>query len=132
MRRTILLIAIGVLLVAVLPARSFADDGELTMNGEFVWTNRSTTGDLEAVFTPVEAGKWEVAFHFTFRDDPHVYKGTAEGSLDDGDLRGEVRNENEQRTFTFEGRVKDGRFEGTHAEVTDGRGGKTGTMMLAH
>ena len=58
-----------------------------TLTGEYVWNNRGSTGELEAVFTPrEEAGRWNVAFHFSFRGKAHVYSGTATGDLAEGGL----------------------------------------------
>ena len=68
-----------------LPIRSISDcfsvpmagtetEGETeTLNGHFVWNNRGTKGDLEAVFSATGEGQWDVAFHFSFRGKPHVH-----------------------------------------------------------
>ena len=101
-----------------------------TLTGEFVWEHGNATGDLEAVFTPTGEGSWDVAFHFTFRNKPHTYSGSAQGSLTAGALSGTVLNENKKRTFAFEGSFEDGIFNGTHAEVGDQRTSSTGTLTL--
>jgi hypothetical protein len=106
-------------------------DGKKTLNGEFNWIGRDVSGDLEAVFTPTGEGSWDVDFHFDFRGSPHVYSGTAEGSLSDGKLEGQVRNEDKKRSFTFTGSFDDGKFSGTHAETTAGREASTGTLTLS-
>lgn len=127
MKRAILLCVLAVLFVL-----STAAHGEeaTTLTGEFVWSHRSTTGALEAIFTPKGDGKWDVVFHFEFRGKPHVYTGTAEGSLTDGTLSGTVLNENQRRTFAFSGDVQEGRFSGRHSEVENGREKSTGTLTL--
>ena len=107
-----------------------ADENETTLNGSFVWENGNTSGDLEAVFTPTGEGSWDVAFHFTFRNQPHTYAGSATGSLTGGALSGTVMNESKRRTFTFEGAFEDGVFDGEHAEVGDGGSMQTGTLTL--
>lgn len=86
---------------------------------------------LRAEFTPTgRDGRWEVAFHFRFNGAQHVYRGTAEGKLEGGELRGTVRG-SRQRTFTFACRHDRGQFRGTHAEVGSRRGGgNTGTLTL--
>ncbi|MEM7351565.1 MAG: hypothetical protein AAF657_12205 [Acidobacteriota bacterium] len=128
MKKSALLLVIAALL---LPAGGnlLADDAQ-TFTGEYVWTQRNVSDPIEAVFTPTGDGKWDVAFHFKFRGEPHVYEGQAEGSLTDGALHGEVRNENRQRTFTFKGTFADGVFNGTHREITRGRERDTGTITL--
>ena len=109
-----------------------APDGDVTMNGSYLWTyNNGKPGDLRAVFTPNGEGKFNVSFYFKFDGQNHTYTGTAEGSLDNGALKGSVTNENKRRTFTFEGTCTNGKFEGNHAETTKGRAGRTGTMKLS-
>ena len=101
----------------------------VTMNGKYVWNSRpDDSGELKAVFTQTETGRWTVAFHFHFRGSDHVYEGTAEGNPKDGELKGTVKNEEKSRTFYFEGTSKNGSFTGTHSE--EGRG-DTGTLQLA-
>ena len=112
------------------PASAEAAAAERKLTGQYVWAHADQRGDLEARFTPTEAGKWDVAFHFTFKGDPHVYAGTAEGSLGTGELSGKVFNETKKRTFTFEGRFEEGTFNGTHAEVADGKATEMGTLTL--
>ena len=86
---------------------------------------------LRAEFTPTgREGHWDVSFHFRFNGAQHVYRGTAEGKLEGGELRGTVRG-SRQRTFTFACRHNQGEFRGTHAEVGGRRGGgNTGTLTL--
>ena len=129
MKRVALLIAAMAILLTVSSGFAGAEETQ-TLTGEFVWTHRGASGDLEAIFTPKGEGKWEVAFHFEFRGKPHVYSGTAEGSLTSGALKGTVLNEGKKRTFTFNGTVKDGKFTGTHAEVGDDGDQETGTLSL--
>ena len=106
-----------------------AEDGQRTLNGEFDWNGRAQ-GPLEAVFTPTGDGSWDVAFHFEFRNKPHTYSGTATGSLSDGELNGQVQNEDQKRSFEFRGTFADGKFKGTHEETTPGRARDTGSMTL--
>jgi hypothetical protein len=118
----------ALLLWGALSGTGAADD-ETRLKGRFDW-NGHASGDLEAVFTPTGDGTWDVAFHFTHSDTPHVYSGTAEGSLSAGALRGKVFNEDRKRSFTFEGEFKEGRFAGTHAETTGGGVKDTGSLTL--
>jgi len=104
-------------------------DAKQTLKGRFEWSGAGQKGDLEAVFTPTGEGMWDVAFHFDFRG-PHVYAGTAEGSLKGGELKGRVQNDDKNRTFTFTGSFTDGEFHGTHAEVGDDGEQATGTLTL--
>lgn len=108
---------------------ALAEDTQ-TLTGEYLWERREMSGPLEAVFTPAGEGKWEVSFHFTFREESHTYTGMAEGSLTEGALSGEVLNESKERTFTFTGAFDEGVFTGTHAEIREGKKIDTGTMTL--
>ena len=102
------------------------------MAGEFLWNNEGRTGDVKAIFTEGEEGKWNVAFHFTWEGEPHVYAGTAVGSLSEGELKGEVLTDGgRQRTFKFAGAFEDGTFHGTHQSIgKDGKPRPTGTLTL--
>ena len=106
-------------------------EAEKTLIGEYQWTQGNTSDELKAVFTADGKSAWEVKFYFDFRDKPHVYTGRAQGSLTDGPLKGEVKNESKRRTFTFEGTVKNGVFHGKHAELQDGEPYATGTLDLS-
>ena len=128
--KKILQLLATLLLLATLGGVATAEESR-TLTGQFVWNQMGKTGNLKAVFTPIEKGKWDVSFHFKFRGGSHTYSGTAEGSLSSGDLHGTVKNESKRRTFTFTGTIQDGRFSGTHAEVEDGRRQSTGTLTLA-
>lgn len=113
-----------------LTADDTASKGDTTtMVGEYHWNDRAS-GELKAIFTPAGDGQWTVDFHFDFRDEPHIYSGTAEGSLSEGGLKGTVKNENKKRTFIFKGAFEDGQFSGDHEETTEGRERRTGTMTL--
>lgn len=132
-RRPILLTLAAVFAVTVLAlavGQAQADhDGTHTMVGEYHWTGGNASGDLKAVFTPTGEGSWDVEFFFDFRDKPHVYAGTAEGSLIDGPLKGQVKNENRRRTFTFDGVVVESSYKADHAEITQGER-RTGTLEM--
>ena len=129
MKKIALLIVVGLGLLLGAVGGVVAEDAR-TLTGEFVWTDRDRSGDLEAIFTATGEGTWDVSFHFTFRSTPHTYSGTAEGSLAGGDLTGTVLNENRKRTFTFSGSFKEGTFNGTHAEIEGEKTHATGTLTL--
>ena len=123
--------ALALIGIAILLAAGVAGAEESrTLTGEFVWNKRGNRGDIEAMFTATGKETWDVTFHFTFRGTPHIYEGTAEGSLVEGDLTGTVLNENRKRTFTFTGAFKDGKFRGTHSEIEGQREVQTGTLTL--
>lgn len=101
-----------------------------TLTGSYLWEQGGDQGNLEAVFTPAGDRHWEVAFHFTFNGAAHTYSGTADGRLDEGALSGRVSSDGRQRVFTFRGTFENGRFRGTHAEVSRGGEERTGTLTL--
>ncbi len=119
------------LALTALTADGFAaKGGDQTLKGEYYWVGDRSHGDLRAVFTESGQNQWQVAFYFEFSDGPHTYEGTATGNLSDGTLQGEVKNENQRRTFTFEGSFENGIFKGTHAEIRRGRASHMGTLTL--
>lgn len=103
-----------------------------TLTGEYVWDQRGKSGALRAEFKATdEAGKFDVSFYFEFRGEDHIYSGSAEGSLSEGKLAGEVKNEDKRRTFTFTGEFDEaGKFSGTHAEIGERGTFDTGTLTL--
>lgn len=108
-----------------------ADAKTQTLKGEFQWNRQDAPGDLEAVFTPTGENTWAVSFHFVFRDEPHIYSGTAEGALGTGTLKGEVMSDGEKpQPFTFEGEFVDGKFSGKHAVKKEDGSEETGTLTL--
>ncbi len=125
------ILALSTLLLTVTPV--FADESQ-TLKGEFVWerSDRDITGDLKAVFEPTGDSAWNVSFHFTFEEKQHVYSGTAEGSLTDGELKGKVMSDGEEpKPFEFEGTSADGSFQGTHTGFRQGERSPTGTLTLS-
>ena len=109
---------------------------DVTLNGSFVWEREddNRTGDLKAIFTPTGDSEWDVTFRFEWEDEDHVYKGTASGSLSDGDLNGAVEGDNEgdhKMSFRFEGSFADGTFTGTHSYLNkEGEAQPSGTLTL--
>ncbi len=102
-----------------------------TLKGSYVWSHiPNEPGNLKAVFTPKGDGEYTVSFYFKFDGVDHVYSGTAKGSLQNGNLAGEVKNENKRRTFTFSGMCKEGAFSGSHSEIRRNGERKTGTLTL--
>jgi hypothetical protein len=122
-------------LTLLLPVKDGAvhSGDEVTLTGEFLWKHMNHTGDLDAVFTKTSDGAWGVEFRFVWEGELHVYRGTAEGGLTDGELRGNVVTDNPERpqTFFFAGRFERGRFTGTHAALqASGGTHPTGTLSL--
>lgn len=125
------LLAVSALLLTASPI--LADEPQ-TLTGDFVWerSDKNITGDLEAVFEPTGDSAWNVSFHFIFDNEKHVYSGTAEGSLTDGTLKGQVMSDGDKpQPFEFEGTFADGSFEGTHAGFRQGDRSPTGTLTLS-
>ncbi|NRA37631.1 MAG: hypothetical protein HRU15_05785 [Planctomycetes bacterium] len=115
-----------------------ADKKSVQMEGTFVWSHKpKKVWDITATITETAAkGEYDIKFNFDFgwskdKMKPYVYTGTAKGSLAGGALTGDVNNgEKKLRTFTFDGKITDGKFTATHKETTKDRVGDTGTMKL--
>ena len=131
------LLILAIALLVALPGLAWAADGATetqTLEGEYVWKrqDKDISGPLKAIFEATGEASWNVAFHFTFEDEEHVYEGTATGSLTDGPLAGEVMTDgDEPRPFSFTGEFVNGSFEGTHSGMRDGETHRTGTLSLS-
>lgn len=122
-----------IVLALLLQVGAAGSEDEVTLTGGFLWKHMNHKGDLDAVFTKTGDGAWGVEFRFVWEDELHVYRGTAEGSLTDGELRGEAVTDNPERpqTFFFEGRFEHGQFTGTHTALqASGGTHTTGTLTL--
>ena len=124
-----------VLAIVIVAAGTAAADDEVALVGSFVWERSDKTlgGELDVVFTPSGTGEWMVAFQFDWEDEPHVFSGTAQGSLT-GDLTGNVASDDPGHPlkFEFKGAFLDGKFTGTHGYF-NGKGElvDSGTLELA-
>ncbi|MEM7051583.1 MAG: hypothetical protein AAF604_18085 [Acidobacteriota bacterium] len=120
--------AVALLLLAC--AWSAPATEKTVLTGEYFWEGDGSRGPLEVTFESTSENTWDVAFRFRFNGKRHTYRGTAEGSLTEGDLRGQVRTENKRRTFTFEGSFENGAFAGTHGEVRRSGERTLGTLTM--
>ena len=77
-------------------------------------------------------GEWDVAFHFDWEKEPHIYRGSCNGKLD-GELSGTIVGDGERKmNFRFSGKFEDGTFSGTHQFVDDeGEAKDSGTLTLS-
>jgi len=110
------------------PSNCDAADGPVALTGSF--TNQGKTYPLKGELSPVEDGKWQATWRFTFgRRGPQVFKGTVNGQPGKGEMDGKVV---ERRIFVFEGAWKDGHFNGKTAEYfkPGGKPSPTGTLEL--
>ena len=134
--------AIPFLLVSILFAEAMKGGSEakkgteVVMTGDYKWLKGEKVRfeeKLKGVFTSNSKGEWDVSFHFKFKKKEYNYVGKAKGTLKDGPLEGEVRNDGGKgkRSFTFTGNMLDGKISGTHNETTKGRVKKTGIFSLS-
>ena len=107
-----------------------ADEVEVRQfDGRWRWDANGDSGRMDVYFAETDEGVFEVAFRFSYMGE-HVYRGSAEGSLDEGELSGKVYNEDETRSFYFRGRFRKGKLNGSHFETSDGGRRKTGSFSL--
>jgi hypothetical protein len=118
-------------LLAISPAERVASlDAAKVLDGQWRWNQGNEVGDLKATFEPVTATSWKVSFSFNF-DGPHVYTGTAEGSLAEGGrLEGRVHSDKGRREWRFEGTFKNGKLDGKHFEKRGREEELSGTLTL--
>ena len=101
-----------------------------TIEGTYNW---SAQGDRQhtvtAVFNETEPGKYKVDFSFKWGNKDHIYSGTAEGSLTNGKLVGNVRADDQpNRRFGFNGNSVKGVFSGDHHEKRGNHEAATGRI----
>lgn len=86
--------------------------------------------DLRLEFEPNGNGSWRVTFRFDFDGRKYTWKGTAEGSLEDGSaLTGTASSRS--RKWTWDATLEEGVLRGRHREVRSrGRTYETGTFEL--
>ena len=129
-RRLAALSALAVLIVGV-HAGSGCVEETVTLTGEYVWNREK--GALEAVFLGAGEGSWEVSFHFSWDGQPSVWKGTAEGSLFEGKLKGKAHPDGRQSpSLMFHGSFVKGTFEGTYDGPGDDERRETGALTLSY
>jgi len=123
--------------LAVSAAGAHAAGDAVTLKGDFTWgkpkKGKPAKGDkVSAVFTAKEAGKYDVVFTAKWKKKDQVFKGTAEGSLDNGKLTGKATYK-DGRTWTFKCDVKDGQATGTHYAFKKGTESKrsNGTLTIS-
>ncbi len=107
---------------------------ERVLTGTYTTAKLDGPGPIQGVFTQIaeegEVPKWSVVFTVTFQSADYVFRGLAEGGLEEGQLSGEVKNESGSQTFIFRGEHRDGKFHAIHAETTGGLVNETGGMTL--
>jgi hypothetical protein len=109
---------------------------DVNLKGTYKWVRKkgNTSGNIVATFTQTGKNQWKAAFKFNWKKTPHVYTGTATGSLTDGKIEGKIFNDTKKRTFTFTGVVKNGVLKATHKEIKKRKGKEiiidTGTIEM--
>jgi len=94
---------------------------ELKYTGKFKWNRKADKEyDVKAVFVKNEDGNYDAKFLFDWNKKPYTYTGIVKGDVEKGPISGEIYNESKKRKrkFTFECAFKDGKFTGTHKEIT--------------
>ncbi len=118
-----------------IPWSALAAESERVLVGTYTAPDLGEPGPIRAVFSPsgeTDGGEiWSVVFTVTFDTAEYIFRGTAEGGLDQGELSGEVENESGSESYMFRGRHREGAFHATHAETTGGFMSQTGRMTLS-
>lgn len=101
-----------------------------SFSGRYDWSDGGRD-DLRIEFEPKGDGAWSVTFRFRFDGRSNTWKGTAQGSLDDGsELTGTARWRS--RRWSWKATIDDGVMSGTHTELRSrGRTYETGTFVVS-
>ena len=100
----------------------------VTLKGHFTEGGHRHQHDLRGVFSRTGSKQWDVAFHFVWGKNKHVYKGTVTGDLQDGPVQGQARSGG--RTWVFAGMARDGTLSCKHYETTGGKRHPTGDFLI--
>ena len=98
--------------------------------GEYVWKVDGHQNEVEAVFTPTGEAAWDVEFRFAYARRRETYQGIARGSLREGPVHGEVKDNGGVLRYGFELEVEGDRLEGQHFDIWSGRKKLNGTLRL--
>ncbi|NRA38433.1 MAG: hypothetical protein HRU15_09855 [Planctomycetes bacterium] len=93
---------------------------EHAIAGNYNWSAQGNSQHtVRAVFTASgQVNAYDVKFYFKWGNDQRVYSGTAQGSVVNGALEGEVTADNQpNRHFVFKGTSTNGSFAGDHHEM---------------
>ena len=101
-----------------------------SFDGEYQWS-QGGDGALEAEFRPDGEDQWKIKFRFKFSSRDYTWKGTAEGSLEDGSPVTGTAKGGGGRTWEFEGTVQDGVMIAKHAEKRGGSLQQTGSFKIS-
>ena len=130
MRGSILALVVLGCTAACVSGPCLAAQGDVTLSGTFVWSNaKDKVTPIKAVFTPNGDKKWTVVYTFNWSG-AQSWKGTAEGDLSSGEVKGDATHSNGKRKFTFSGTAKNGQIDCTHNETTSGKPQPTGSMTV--
>ena len=124
------MLLVSSILVTTLFGLSAAAGDEVVNRGEYVWKVDGHRNEVEAVFTPRGEDTWDVEFRFAYARRRGVYQGMARGSLRDGVVHGEVRDNGGVLRYGFELVVEGDRLEGQHFDIWSGRKKLNGTLRL--
>ena len=113
------------------PNAEKAADKQVKVKGTFEWnTKKGQRHNLDGTLTPDDAGKWNVIWEFSWGNSPAVYKGVITGDLRDGEISGTGNETKGKRTFSFEGKAKDGVWTVNCFETTGGVKWGQGNALL--
>jgi len=116
--------------IGVLSPQSLESSDVRTFQGEYDWTDGGT-GRLHAEFKPDGEGSWKVEFDFDFNGKAQKWKGTAEGSLENGsEINGTAVWK--KRNWVFSAKIEEGVMRGQHTEIRkDGGRYESGTFEVS-
>ncbi|MEM1182292.1 MAG: hypothetical protein AAGM22_28340 [Acidobacteriota bacterium] len=107
------------------------DSGTIIFRGEYVWKVDNHKNRVEATFRDRGGGVYDVKFQFDYaRRKDLVYEGQAQGDLQNGSVRGQVKGPNGAWRYAFEGTVEGDKLDGRHFDIWGGKKELSGTLSL--
>lgn len=125
-----ILVVSSVVALAIAGIAATADPPSQVFTGHYDWRDGGRD-ELTAAFEPDGDEQWKVEFRFEFDGRRNTWKGSAEGSLEDGsEMTGTAAWRS--RKWTWSASLEDGVMRGTHTELKSrGKTYETGTFELS-
>lgn len=107
-----------------------AANGAVAMAGTFTRGKAGKRTDLKAAFTPKANNEYDVVFTCRWGNKDCTFKGSAQGSLNDGKVSGKATLSGSKRTWKFEGTAQNGELACKHWELKGANEELTGEFTV--
>ena len=98
--------------------------------GTFFWSKRKKQVENITAAFEKDGKDWKATFTFKWGGKDHIYTGTAKGNMKSGNLTGKINSDDKRvRSFTFKGKIKDGKLNSMKVREPPDDSSPTKTMQ---